>query len=89
MRLRSCDHSFNTTEEVMVIGLRAVAAPELTVQVAARQLQAQAQALGGGSLGVDPDQAGPHGSHQPELRRVVVLVPQEDLKTRMKEASTS
>lgn len=35
----------------------------LTVQVAARQLQPQAQALGGGSLGVDPDEAGPHGGH--------------------------
>lgn len=36
---------------------------ELTVQVAARQLQSEAQALGGGALRVDPDVAGPNVSH--------------------------
>lgn len=62
LQLRSRDHGFNATEEarVLVIGRTL---PELTVQVAARQLQPQAQALGGGSLRVDPDEAGPHGSH--------------------------
>lgn len=35
----------------------------LTVQFAAQQLQSEAQALGGGSLWVDPDEAGQEGSH--------------------------
>lgn len=71
----------NTTEEDKALSLR----HKLTVQVAARQLQPQAQALGGGSLRVDSDEAGPDGSHQPELRRVVVLIPRENLQSSIKD----
>lgn len=58
---------------------------ELTVQVAARQLQPEPQALVGRPLRVDPDVASPNRSHRPELRRVVVLVPREYLQTNMEE----
>lgn len=56
----------------------------LTVQLAAQQLQSEAQALVGGSLWVDPDEAGREGSHRSLLRGVVVLVPNENLKERSK-----
>ncbi|TNN47675.1 hypothetical protein EYF80_042118 [Liparis tanakae] len=59
---------------------RLVAQWKLTVQLAAQQLQAEAQALDGGPLRVDPDVAGQQGTHGPQLRGVVVLIPEEDLR---------
>lgn len=56
----------------------------LTVQFAAQQLQSQAHALGGGSLRVDPDKAGEEGTRGPQLRGVVVLVPDEYLRGKEK-----
>lgn len=53
---------------------------ELTVQFAAQQLQSEAQALVGGSLWVDPDEAGQEGTHWLQLRGVVVLIPDEYLR---------
>lgn len=38
---------------------------ELTVQFAAQQLQSEAQALVGGSLWVDPHEAGQEGTYRP------------------------
>jgi len=59
---------------------RLVASWKLTVQFAAQQLQAEAQALDGGPLRVDPDVAGQQGAHGPQLRGVVVLIPEEGLR---------
>lgn len=53
---------------------------ELTVQFTAQQLQSEAQALVGGSLRVDPDEAGQEGTHRPQLWGVVVLIPNEYLR---------
>ncbi len=52
----------------------------LTVQFTAQQLQAEAQALIGGSLWVDPDEAGHEGTHRPQLWGVMVLIPDENLR---------
>lgn len=51
-----------------------------TLQIAAEQLQSEAQALSGGFLRVDPDEAGQQGSKRPHLWSVVVLITGEDLK---------
>lgn len=61
----------------------------LTVQLAAQQLQAQAQALVGGSLRVNPDEAGEERSHGPQLWGVVVLVPTENLRRKERKAGVS
>lgn len=53
-----------------------------TLQIAAQQLQPEAQALSGGFLRVDPDEAGQQGSKRPHLWSVVVLITGEDLKGR-------
>lgn len=52
----------------------------LTIQLAAQQLQSEAQTLGGGSLRVDPDEAGQEGTHGPQLGGVVVLITLEYLR---------
>ncbi len=52
----------------------------LTVQFAAQQLQSEAQALVGGSVWVDPEEAGQEGTHWPQLWGVVVLIPDEQLR---------
>lgn len=56
----------------------------LTIQFAAQQLQSEAQALVGGSLWVDPDEAGLERSHGSLLRGVMVLIPNENLKEELK-----
>lgn len=58
----------------------------LTVQLAAQQLQAEAQALVGGSLWVDPDKAGQQGTRRSQLWGVVVLIADEYLKQKGKDA---
>lgn len=58
-----------------------------TVQVAAQQLQSEAQALVGGSLRVDPDEAGHQGPERLQLRRVVVLITSEYLRGKQREST--
>ena len=60
-----------------------------TVQLAAQELQAEAQALVGGPLRVDPDETGEERPHGPQLRGVVVLVPNEHLRGKDGKKSTS
>lgn len=50
------------------------------MDLTAQQLQSEAQALGGGSLWVNPEEASQQRAQRTQLWGVMVLVPNEDLE---------
>lgn len=50
------------------------------MDLTAQQLQSEPQAIGGGSLWVDPEEASQQRAQRTQLWGVMVLVPNEDLE---------